>query len=88
MIHGEAIQKLAGSIPDMFPEGSTHQKSKAKKDIWRNFEDFTAKARNLERLAGEFVRAARAGDEAAMTAAFRKMGKEGCSGCHEDYRKD
>lgn len=88
VIHGEAIQKLASSIPDMFPEGSTHRKSKAKKAIWRNFGDFTARAQNLERLAGEFVQAAKAGDETAMTAAFKKLGKEGCSACHEDYRED
>ncbi len=88
VIHGEAIQKLAGSIPDMFPPGSTHRKSKATEAIWRNFEDFSAKAKNLERLAGEFVQAAKSGDEAAMTAAFKKLGKEGCSACHEAYRKD
>lgn len=86
--HGEAILGLAKSIPAMFPEGSEYRKSAAKKEIWKNFDDFNARAQNLERLAQEFVQAAKGNDEAAMKTAFQKMGKEGCSSCHEKYRKD
>ncbi|MCX8048998.1 MAG: cytochrome c [Methylohalobius sp.] len=88
LFHGEAILGLAKSIPDMFPQGSEHRKSAAKKEIWKNFPDFTSRAQTLERLSQEFVQAVKGGDEAAMKAAFQKMGKEGCSACHEKYRKD
>ncbi|GAB6067715.1 cytochrome c [Methylothermus subterraneus] len=86
--HGEAILRLSKSIPQMFPKGSEYRKSAAKKEIWQNFDDFIARAQNLERLAEAFVQAAQANDAAAMQAAFQKMGKEGCGGCHEKYRKD
>ncbi len=88
LAHGEAIAGLAKSIPDMFPPGSEYRKSAAKKQIWQNWDDFVARAQNLERLAREFVQAAKANDEAAMGSAFRKMGQEGCSSCHERYRED
>jgi cytochrome c556 len=86
--HGEAILALSKSIPEMFPKGSEHRKSAAKKEIWQRWEDFVARAQNLERLAQEFVQAAKGGDEAAMQAAFQRMGKEGCGACHERYRKN
>ncbi|MBN2701922.1 MAG: c-type cytochrome [Methylohalobius sp. ZOD2] len=86
--HGEAIAGIAESIPDMFPPDSTHRKSEARKRIWRNWDDFVARARTLERLSLDFVEAAKSGDETAMTQAFKKMGKEGCSACHERYRDD
>ncbi len=88
VVHGEAIAKLAGSIPDMFPSGSTYRKSNARPRIWNDWDDFNGRARTLKHLAEEFVKAARANDEAAMTQAFRKMGQDGCSACHEKYRKD
>jgi len=88
VVHGEAIAKLAGSIPDMFPSGSTHRNSNARPRIWNDWDDFTGRAQTLQRLADEFVKAARSNDTAAMRAAFLKMGREGCSGCHEKYRKD
>lgn len=88
LAHGEAILRLSKSIPAMFPPGSEYRKSAAKKQIWQNWDDFVARAQNLERLAQEFVQAAKANDEAAMGSAFQKLGKEGCSACHERYRKD
>ncbi len=86
--HGEAILALSKSIPEMFPKGSESRKSAAKKEIWQNWDDFVARAKHLEQLAEGFVQAAKEGDEAAMKAAFQRMGKEGCSACHEKYRKD
>ncbi len=88
LAHGEAIAGLAKSIPDMFPPGSEYRKSAAKKQIWQNWDDFVARAQNLERLAAGFVQAVKEGDEAAMKAAFQRMGQEGCSSCHDKYRKD
>lgn len=88
LAHGEAIAALTKSIPEMFPPGSEYRKSAAKKQIWQTWDDFVDRARNLERLAQEFVQAAKGGDEVAMQSAFQKMGKEGCSSCHERYRKD
>lgn len=88
LAHGEAILGLAKSIPNMFPQGSEYRKSAAKKQIWQNWDDFVTRAQNLERLAEGFVQAAKGNDEVAMRAAFQKMGKEGCGGCHEKYRED
>lgn len=88
LVHAEAIAKLAGTLPQMFPENSSHPKSDALPAIWRDWKDFTAKAKNMERLANALVQSAKVNDEAAMASAFKKLGKEGCSACHEKYRKD
>jgi cytochrome c556 len=85
--HARAIQALAPTIPDMFPEGSTQPASRALPAIWENFEDFRSHASTLERLGGELVTTSEAGDPQATLAAFTQMGREGCGGCHNDYRE-
>jgi cytochrome c556 len=38
-------------------------------------------------LATKLEAAANSGDQAATLAAFGALGKDGCGGCHETYRK-
>lgn len=69
-----------GTSVDDFP-GDTEALAK----IWDNMEDFGAKAQALHEAGAELIAVAEAGDGAAFTAAYAKMGGT-CKACHDVYR--
>ncbi|MEQ8353942.1 MAG: cytochrome c [Kiloniellaceae bacterium] len=86
------IGELAKTIPAVFEtEASLDEmdavgKNRAKPEIWMNWDGFTAKAKTLEDKSMALVGAFESGDSAAIQTAFGDMGKNGCGGCHEDFR--
>ena len=44
-------------------------------------------AKTMGELAGKLAAAAGSGDQAATLAGFATLGKDGCGGCHETFRK-
>jgi cytochrome c556 len=85
--HAEAIQEALEYVPALFPPDSMQPASNALPAIWENQAGFEASAMKGEELAGKLAEAIEAGDEQAALAAFAALGKEGCGGCHEDFRK-
>ena len=81
------IMGTAEKIPSLFPKGSTVGKTKAKPEIWEKSDDFSKAAKNLYRAAGELADAAKAGDEAAVTAKVKALG-DACGGCHKAFRNE
>lgn len=87
------INEISMKIPDLFPQGTSlndvsDPETGAKPDIWKDFAKFKAAAGNLGELSHELEHVA--SDSASrqdIGAAFGKMGKEGCGGCHEPFRK-
>ena len=55
--------------------------------IWTDQAGFKAAAEKAEGLAEKLTEAAKGGDAQATLAAFAALGKEGCGGCHETFRK-
>ena len=83
----QAIVANAPKIPSIFPEGTNAGESEALPVIWQQWPEFEAKATNMGELAAKLEQAAASGDEAATLAAFGALGKDGCGGCHETFRK-
>ncbi len=90
----KAAQEIAqGSkqIPSVFPEGSAHLETNAESEalpvIWQRWPEFESKANNMGELASQLAAAAGQGDRQATLAAFGNLGKNGCTGCHEVFRK-
>ena len=81
------IMGTAEKIPDLFPKGSTKGKTKAKAEIWDNWDDFTKNAKNLRKAASELADAAKAKDDAAVTAKVKAVG-EACGSCHKAFRAE
>jgi len=85
------IGELAGEIPEAFKvEASLSEmdavgKNRAKPEIWMSWDEFTQHAETLQQKA-ETLAASFDGDMAAVQAAFGDMGKNGCGGCHDDFR--
>ena len=83
----QQIADGAPKIPSVFPEGSNGGESEALPVIWQKWPEFEAKATNMQHLAAELATAAKGGDKSAAMAAFANLGKNGCGGCHEQFRQ-
>jgi cytochrome c556 len=87
VVHANAIAEVAPLIPAMFPEGSTQEPTWALPVIWERKDEFDQHAKELQTLAGKLAETAKGGDVQATLAAFATMGKQGCGGCHDTFRK-
>ena len=79
----EKIAKDSTKITALFPPGSTHEKSRAKPEIWTNWPKFEDGAKQLGITAGALAAAAKSGTDvpAAAKAMFGA-----CKSCHEQFR--
>ncbi len=85
--HAEAIHGDAESTSKLFPPGSDQPASWALPAVWSDQAGFEAAATKATELSGKLVEAAKGGDPQATLAAFATLGKEGCGGCHQTFRK-
>ena len=80
----EGIASWANKIPSYFPEGSDTGDTKARAEIWFEFDAFKAKAKANETAAQPLVTAAKSGDQGAMMAELKNLGAS-CKSCHSDF---
>src|SRR3546814_5946435 len=74
------------ALPICLAEMDAVGKNRGKPDIWSNWDDFTEKAKSLEDKSAALASAFQSGDSGAIQTAFGDMGKNGCGGCHDDFR--
>jgi cytochrome c556 len=85
------IGAIAAKIPSMFPEGTemngaADSEHKAKPEIWLDWENFEKSAAKLVAESKALAAAANSGDRTLVEAAFKSVGKNGCTECHKAYR--
>ncbi len=68
-----------------FPHNSTSEESRARADIWTNWDDFMSKAYDGRQKALALAEAADAKDAAKVSAAYKDYGKV-CGSCHKPFR--
>lgn len=85
--HAEAIAQAAGHTDAMFPGGSDQQPTAALPAIWEKPDEFKQAGDRARELAGKLAEVAKGGDRQATLAAFGTLGKDGCGGCHQTFRK-
>jgi cytochrome c556 len=85
--HAAVISETAKQIPGLFPPGSEGGDSEALPVVWTDQAGFQKAAARLGELAAQLNASADTGDPKQVGAAFAAVGKEGCSGCHQTYRK-
>jgi len=78
------IHELASKVTTLFPTGSTQAPTAAKPGVWQEWDDFTAKAKNLEKELEKLINTSTK-DGNALRAQFRAVGFA-CDACHEKYR--
>ena len=81
----KTISNWAQKIPGYFPEGSGFGDTKARAEIWAQFDDFTALSKANETAANRLVKAAESGDPDAMMASLKNLGGS-CKACHRSYK--
>ena len=86
-VKAKEIMGNAEKIPDLFPKGSTKGKTKAKPEIWEKWDEFTKDAKSLAKASGELADAAKAKDDAAVTAKVKAV-SEACGNCHKAFRAE
>lgn len=74
-------------VLDLFPKGSTSEKSLAKPEIWEKWDEFSKNPGKVKKAAGELAEAAAAKDEARVEAKVKALGAA-CKGCHEPFRAE
>ncbi len=85
--HASAIAATSEFIPAMFPKDGNLVDSAALPSVWDQPADFAAAAKRNEDLAQKLTDAAASGDPKIALAAFAALGRQGCGGCHETFRK-
>ncbi len=84
----ENAKKIAANMDNLvvlFPEGSTAKNSRAKAEIWQEWDDFKTKAKGLKDAARKLANAANAKDSKQVKVQNKAVGKA-CSSCHKRYR--
>jgi cytochrome c556 len=80
------ISANADKIPDLFPKGSTSEKSRALPAIWEKWDEFTKNAGNLKKAANDLSAAANSKDE-KIGEKVKALG-DVCGGCHKNFRAE
>ena len=86
-VHAAAIAGTSQFIPAMFPKDGNTVDTWALAAVWDQPADFAAAAKRNEELAQRLGEVASSGDPKATLAAFAALGRQGCGGCHETFRK-
>jgi cytochrome c556 len=85
-VNAQAIALLATRIPELFPRGSVAAPSRAKEDIWQNWDQFVKSAEELKAQADELAFVSHDGKADAVGAQLKKvMGT--CKSCHDSFRQ-
>ena len=85
-LNAQAIALHALQIPELFPEGSAPESSRAKPEIWQKWDDFVKSAQALREAADSLAQAAGADNaDEAKTKLQALFGS--CKSCHDGFRK-
>lgn len=68
-----------------YPEDTEEGKTRAKPDVWLNFEDFSDKMKDFTKQATQLAEVSRGGDKNAMMKQFKNTAKT-CKSCHKEYK--
>jgi cytochrome c556 len=85
-LNAQVLAIHATRIEALFPEGGTTDASRAKAEIWQNWDAFLALASTLSTEADTLAVAAGHGEEAEVKAQMKKVFGT-CKSCHDQFRK-
>lgn len=85
--HAEAIEEAMEYTAVLFPPNSSQPASWALPTVDSDQTGFKAASAKAHELAEKLTEATKGNDPKAILAAFATLGKEGCGGCHQTFRK-
>lgn len=86
--HAHALVEVSKQVTIAFKEQAMTEDppTLAKAAIWEEWDEFEAKAGDLEKAAGEVAQAAESGDTEAVAAKLDPLW-DACKGCHKKFKK-
>ena len=92
--HAQALAEqgklLTANLQTLFPEGTgkgSGPDTAALPVIWEKWSEFEEHAQTLEQESAKFAEVVAGGDMAAIGQQLGTLGKQGCGGCHENFRE-
>ena len=88
------LGKTSQEIPSLFPADSAkatpgpNDKYWPKPTVWSDNDKFVAAAKTLSEKTEALSAAIKTGDKTKVAAAFGDAGKNGCGGCHKEFREE
>jgi cytochrome c556 len=87
VLHARGLAGLADIAPEVFPEGSDTEKSKALPAVWENPEEFSEAMQRMVDAAEGMASAAATEDMSEIGPAIQALGGS-CKGCHDDFKAE
>ena len=85
-VNAQAIALHSMRIPELFPQGSTSDTSKAKPEIWQKWDEFVKSADTLRTEADQLAVTLVEGKADEVTTQMKKV-FGACKSCHDSFRK-
>lgn len=91
-LHARSINEMSEHLARLFPEGTgkgdTEEESRALQAIWENPDEFQQHIDTLQEESAAMIEVAQGDDRAAFAQQVGELGKQGCGGCHDDFREE
>ena len=87
VMHARGLAGLADIAPEVFPEGSNIEKSKALPAVWENLAEFSKAMERFTDAAEGMASAAATEDMSEIGPAIQALGGS-CKGCHDDFKAE
>jgi cytochrome c556 len=90
-LKAKEIMERLDMVANLFPKGSTSEKSRAHPDIWVKTDEFKSRLMDARKAAEGLSKAAASKNETEVNAKVKELGstKEGaCGACHKMFRSD
>ncbi len=85
-VHAQAIALHATRIPELFPRGSLADSSRAKEEIWQDWDEFVKTAQKLSQEADQLALEVAKGNADTASTQLRRVANV-CKSCHDRFRK-
>jgi cytochrome c556 len=81
----KGIMENMDELVTLFPKGSISEKSRAKPEIWENWDEFSKLPGTVKKAAQALGDAAKTKNEAEVEVKLKALG-DACNACHRDFR--
>jgi cytochrome c556 len=85
-LHAKILAEYSGLIEGAFEKNISAGATDSEPEIWKNWNDFLAKANALGDASAKLSEVAQSGDMRATMTQVQAVG-DTCRGCHDSYRK-
>jgi cytochrome c556 len=86
VLHAKALADLNAHLTRLFPEGSDFGETKAKVEIWEQWDKFQEAALDSKNATAALDRAVAEDDATKIGDAMQAVGRA-CKGCHKEFRE-